>query len=60
MASAAERLARIAEAHSKHVVGGGLTSGLCVECSHVWPCPTWKWCKEEKDALGLWADEDDF
>lgn len=41
------RLEVIAEAHSKHVASGGMTSGLCNECGNSWPCPTYAWATTE-------------
>ncbi|MDI2124919.1 hypothetical protein [Yinghuangia seranimata] len=35
--SAAVRLARIAEAHTR------TDDGTCAECGHRWPCPTYGW-----------------
>lgn len=53
------RLARIAEAHSKNVTGGGLTSGECNECSHSHPCPTYTWATASRDPLATWDPADD-
>lgn len=51
---AAARLSRIAEAHSKHVGGGGLTDGLCGECGMPDPCPTFAWATSDRDPLATW------
>jgi hypothetical protein len=56
---AAARLARIAEAHSKHSGEGGLTDGLCVECGERDPCPTRVWASTERDPLATWDPADD-
>lgn len=53
------RLARIAEAHSKDVGPGGLTSGDCTECGHAWPCPTYTWATTDRDPLATWDPADD-
>lgn len=53
------RLARIAEAHSKNVTGGGLTSGECNECGHSHPCPTYTWATANRDPLATWDPADD-
>lgn len=53
------RLARIAEAHTKHVTVGGLTSGDCDECGQPWPCPTWTWATSDRDPLATWDPADD-
>ncbi|MEU8968110.1 hypothetical protein AB0D11_02345 [Streptomyces monashensis] len=52
-------LARIAEAHSKDIVDGGLTSGLCIECGLPHPCPTWIWATTDRDPLATWDPADD-
>lgn len=54
-----ERLARIAEAHSKNQAPGGLTSGGCDECGHHWPCPTYMWAATDRDPLATWDPADD-
>jgi hypothetical protein len=54
-----QRLARIAETHSKHVGGGGLTNGLCTECGHPHPCPTRIWASTDRDPLATWDPADD-
>jgi len=53
------RLARIAEAHSKHVGDGGLTSGDCNECGYPHPCPTYTWATTDRDPLATWDPADD-
>jgi hypothetical protein len=53
------RLGRIAEAHSKHEGGGGLTSGDCNECGYHWPCPTYTWATTDRDPLATWDPADD-
>ncbi|WP_319052656.1 hypothetical protein [Streptomyces europaeiscabiei] len=53
------RLARIAEAHSKDVGEGGLTSGDCTECGHPHPCPTYTWATTDRDPLATWDPADD-
>ncbi|MFM9703574.1 hypothetical protein [Streptomyces galilaeus] len=58
----AARLARIAEAHSKNVTHGGLTSGECNECGHAWGkdgCPTYVWATVNRDPLATWDPRDD-
>jgi hypothetical protein len=42
-ASAEDRLARIAETHSKQIDAHGGTWGDCNECGWTWPCPTYRW-----------------
>lgn len=54
------RIDRIAEAHTKGVGPGGLTSGLCSECSWNWPCPTYRWATEDRDpVVAPWDPSDD-
>lgn len=53
-----QRLERIAAAHSKEILAGGLTSGLCVECGHRWPCPSWTWASTDRDPLSTWECPD--
>lgn len=53
------RLARIAEAHSERLGDGGFTFGDCLECGHVWPCPTWTWATTDRDPLATWDPADD-
>ncbi|MEH0586191.1 hypothetical protein QA942_19725 [Streptomyces sp. B21-106] len=55
----AARLARIAEAHSKHVGEGGLTDGSCAECGELDPCPTRIWATTDRDPLATWDPADD-
>jgi hypothetical protein len=55
----AGRLARIAEAHSKYIGGGGLTDGDCNECGHPHPCPTFVWATTDRDPLATWDPVDD-
>lgn len=50
---------RIADAHSKHVGEGGLTSGDCNECNWHWPCPTYVWATTDRDPNGPWDPSDD-
>ncbi|MEU2924165.1 hypothetical protein ABZ636_03760 [Streptomyces sp. NPDC007251] len=57
--SADARLGRIAQAHSKDVGEGGLTSGLCVECDLPHPCPTYSWATTDRDPLATWDPADD-
>jgi hypothetical protein len=57
--NAAGRLSRIAEAHVKEVLVGGLTSGDCTECGHAWPCPTYTWATTDRDTLATWDPSDD-
>lgn len=53
------RLARIAEAHHKHVDEHGGTYGLCNECDQMHPCPTYVWATTERDTLNCWDPNDD-
>lgn len=53
------RLGRIADAHRKHVGAGGLTDGLCTECDHPHPCPTYVWATTDRDPLATWDPADD-
>jgi hypothetical protein len=55
----ATRLARIADAHSKHTAGGGLTDGDCNECGYPHPCPTYTWSTTGRDPLATWDPTDD-
>lgn len=57
--SASERLLRIAEAHTSRSFSGGLTDGLCCECSRPWPCPTLVWALADRDPLASWDPADD-
>jgi hypothetical protein len=57
--SPADRLSRIAQAHSKDQAAAGSTSGECSECGHAWPCPTYAWATEERDPLAPWDPADD-
>jgi hypothetical protein len=54
--TALSRLARIAEAHRKHVGPAGLTSGNCLECAEGWPCPTYTWATTDRDPCDVWDD----
>lgn len=58
-ATTRQRLNRIAQAHSKDVGPGGLTSGLCVECGWSWPCPTYAWAAHDRDPDGPWDPAND-
>lgn len=53
------RLARIADAHQKHVDEHGGTDGDCHECGHVWPCPTHVWATTGRTFLDPWHPLDD-
>lgn len=57
------RLARIAEAHHKHVDAHGGNYGTCAECEMAWPCPTYAWATTDRNAaIDCWDprnDEDD-
>lgn len=61
LALAQGRLAVIASAHSKDVREHGLTSGLCWECDHLWPCPTYVWATsaDRVPAMDTWDPADD-
>ncbi|MFF4417503.1 hypothetical protein ACFYY8_33680 [Streptosporangium sp. NPDC001559] len=59
LTSAADRLGRIAHAHTKEITEGGMTSGCCTECGNPWPCPTYVWATEERDPLATWDPADD-
>lgn len=58
-ASPSNRLARIAEAHSKNQTSSGMTDGYCDECAHAWPCPTNVWATTDRDVLATWDPADD-
>lgn len=58
-AGPSNRLARIAEAHSKSQTSGGMTDGYCDECAHAWPCPTNVWATTDRDTLATWDPADD-
>jgi hypothetical protein len=53
------RLSRIAEAHTTIVLSNGTTNGLCGECDHPWPCPTYTWATEQRGGLHPWNTIDD-
>lgn len=54
------RLARIAQQHTKDTLDSGMTSGLCVECDHRWPCPTYVWATKDRDSIeNTWDPADD-
>lgn len=57
--AAKNALARIAEAHSKHVDERGGTTGACNECNWNWPCPTYVWATTDRDPNGPWDPADD-
>lgn len=54
-------LGRIHEAHAKDVDAHGGTSGYCVECGRVWPCPTYAWSEngDRDPLLDCWDPADD-
>lgn len=54
-----QRLSRIAAAHHKEVLDGGLTSGECAECGHGWPCPTYVWATTDRWMNATWDPADD-
>lgn len=54
-----DRLGRIAESHSKNVDEAGGSWGDCTECGWIWPCPTYAWATEDRDALAPWNPMDD-
>lgn len=54
-----DRLARIAEAHSKNVDSAGGSWGDCTECGWSWPCPTHAWATQDRDVLAPWSPIDD-
>ncbi|MFI0265607.1 hypothetical protein [Streptomyces luteogriseus] len=57
---ARDRLARIAEAHSKDVSTAGMTSGRCIECGERDPCPTHVWATTERHPVfNTWDPADD-
>lgn len=45
-ANSDDRLAKIADMHCE-MKRGGMTSGVCNECSWNWPCPTYRWATED-------------
>ena len=56
---AVQRLERISGAHLKDVDEHGGTSGYCIECGWVWPCPTYHWATAEVDhVLDPWNPRD--
>ncbi|MGW3973854.1 hypothetical protein ACWEFD_31765 [Streptomyces ardesiacus] len=55
----ADRLECIAQAHAKEITASGMTSGLCVECEHLWPCPSYVWATTDRDPLATWDPADD-
>lgn len=57
--SPTDRLARIAQAHSKDHGPGGMTSGDCGECGWPWPCPTFTWATTDRDPTATWDPADD-
>lgn len=54
-----ERLSRIADAHHKDIGDHGVTSGVCIECGHSWPCPSHVWASTGRDPLAPWDPADD-
>lgn len=56
---AADRLARIAEAHQQGEYAAGVTSGYCTDCDQVWPCPTYVWATTNRSPLATWDPADD-
>jgi hypothetical protein len=54
-----ERLARIAQAHTKYVDGHGGTSGDCTGCGESSPCPTYVWATEDRNPDATWDPADD-
>jgi len=56
----AQRLARIAQAHTKHIDQHGGTTGECTECGETAPCPTWIWATTTvRDPNATWDPADD-
>lgn len=53
-------MAEIAAHHHKDIDRVGGSWGVCVECGHSWPCPTFVWATEERDPyLSPWDPADD-
>ncbi|MEU9606173.1 hypothetical protein [Streptomyces sp. NPDC048057] len=59
MTTPADRLARIADAHTATRGPAGTTDGYCAECDHRWPCPTSIWATTDRDPLATWDPADD-
>lgn len=55
----AQRLARIAQAHTQFVDGHGGTTGDCTECDMPSPCATYVWATTDRDPLATWDPCDD-
>jgi hypothetical protein len=56
------RLDKIAQMHQHTQMGGGIVSGYCSECDHVWPCPTYDWARPDSDrdpTLSAWDRQDE-
>jgi hypothetical protein len=57
--STADRLSRIADAHTRGILAGGLFDDVCFECDHTWPCPTYVWATTERNVCAPWNPLDD-
>lgn len=57
--STVDRLSRIADAHVREVLDGGLFDDVCVECGQWWPCPTYVWATTERGVCDPWNPADD-
>lgn len=55
---ARERLSRISLNHSQEQGDGGMVGSYCVECGHVWPCPTYRFAHGDADPLDSWTGTD--
>ena len=57
--SAVDRLSRIADAHVRAILDGGLFDDFCMECQLPWPCPTYVWATTERNVCAPWNPLDD-
>lgn len=55
----ADRLRVIADEHQKEVDASGGTWGVCRECGHAWPCPTFRWATYDGITLNCSWDLDE-
>lgn len=53
---ARERLSRIAQNHCQERGEGGTVGSYCVECSHLWPCPSYRFANGDADPLDSWIE----
>ena len=59
MADPEMRLLRIEQAHQQLADAHGVTSGYCIECELIWPCPSYRWATEDGVTIMCSWDLDD-